>query len=257
MSRLHGSKDFWIGALRAEGAAFRAAVAEAPPDTPVLSCPEWTVADLVRHLGARLRLGRALVGRAAPSAPARRRRPATRADRRRPVELVAATSTTGSIDAARRARPGGCRPGTGRRSQDGGVLAAPDGARDGGPPLGRPDGDRGRPSRSRRSSPPTGSTEVLDTWLPAGRRRADGEWHGHGRSSSPPTPARSGTSGCAARASPCWTPTRSSTTDAHPRGRTRDRHRQRPAAGPLRPGRLRRAGGPAATRHLIDGLRVG
>ncbi|GAB2946001.1 maleylpyruvate isomerase family mycothiol-dependent enzyme [Micromonospora polyrhachis] len=50
MSRPHGSKDFWIGALRVEGPAFRAAVAEAPPDTPVLSCPGWTVTDLVRHL---------------------------------------------------------------------------------------------------------------------------------------------------------------------------------------------------------------
>jgi uncharacterized protein (TIGR03083 family) len=50
MSKVHGSKDFWVGALRAEGSAFRAAVAEAPPDTPVLSCPGWTVIDLADHL---------------------------------------------------------------------------------------------------------------------------------------------------------------------------------------------------------------
>ncbi|MFC7547304.1 maleylpyruvate isomerase family mycothiol-dependent enzyme [Plantactinospora sp. GCM10030261] len=50
MSRLHGTKDFWIAALRAEGPAFHAAVAEAPPDTPVLSCPDWNVNDLVLHL---------------------------------------------------------------------------------------------------------------------------------------------------------------------------------------------------------------
>ena len=50
MSRLHGTKDFWIGALRAEGPAFAAAVAEAPPETPVLSCPGWTVDDLTLHL---------------------------------------------------------------------------------------------------------------------------------------------------------------------------------------------------------------
>ncbi|ASW56904.1 maleylpyruvate isomerase family mycothiol-dependent enzyme [Plantactinospora sp. KBS50] len=50
MSRLHGTKDFWIGALRAEGPAFRAAVAEAPPETPVPSCPGWTTDDLARHL---------------------------------------------------------------------------------------------------------------------------------------------------------------------------------------------------------------
>ncbi|MFI1192946.1 maleylpyruvate isomerase family mycothiol-dependent enzyme [Micromonospora sp. NPDC020750] len=51
MSRLHGTKDFWIGALRAEGPAFAAAVAEAPPETPVLSCPGWTITDLTLHLG--------------------------------------------------------------------------------------------------------------------------------------------------------------------------------------------------------------
>ena len=50
MSRLHGTKDFWIGALRTEGPAFAAAVAEAPPETPVLSCPGWTVSDLAHHL---------------------------------------------------------------------------------------------------------------------------------------------------------------------------------------------------------------
>lgn len=52
MSRLHGTKDFWIGALRTEGLAFRAAAAEAPPDTPVLSCPDWTMTDLVQHLAS-------------------------------------------------------------------------------------------------------------------------------------------------------------------------------------------------------------
>lgn len=52
MSRLHGTKDFWIAALRVEGPAFRAAVAEAEPDAPVPSCPDWTVTDLVHHLGS-------------------------------------------------------------------------------------------------------------------------------------------------------------------------------------------------------------
>ncbi|GAA1887785.1 maleylpyruvate isomerase family mycothiol-dependent enzyme [Asanoa iriomotensis] len=51
MTRLHGSKDFWLGGLRAESAAFGAAVAQAPPDAPVPSCPGWTIGDLVQHLG--------------------------------------------------------------------------------------------------------------------------------------------------------------------------------------------------------------
>lgn len=52
MNRYGIGKDFWLSALRAEGAAFLAAVSE--PDTltrPVPSCPDWTVGDLSRHLG--------------------------------------------------------------------------------------------------------------------------------------------------------------------------------------------------------------
>ena len=53
MSRIHGTKDFWLAALRVEGSAFLAAVS----DPGVLSaqapsCPDWNVGDLVRHLGA-------------------------------------------------------------------------------------------------------------------------------------------------------------------------------------------------------------
>ncbi|MBO0869625.1 MAG: maleylpyruvate isomerase family mycothiol-dependent enzyme [Micromonosporaceae bacterium] len=51
MSRLLGSKDFWLGGVRAEGAAFREAVRGADLAAPVPSCPEWTVGDLVAHLG--------------------------------------------------------------------------------------------------------------------------------------------------------------------------------------------------------------
>lgn len=71
MSRLHGGKDFWIGALRTEGPAFHAAISEAPPDTPVLSCPGWTITDLTHHLGALYGWARALLERGGtePSRP--------------------------------------------------------------------------------------------------------------------------------------------------------------------------------------------
>jgi uncharacterized protein (TIGR03083 family) len=53
VSRIHGTKDFWLAALRAEGAAFLAAVSEpGVVSASVPSCPNWTVGDLVRHLGA-------------------------------------------------------------------------------------------------------------------------------------------------------------------------------------------------------------
>lgn len=52
MTRLHGTKDFWIAALRTEGPAFRDALAGAAPDSAVPSCPDWTSRDLVHHLGS-------------------------------------------------------------------------------------------------------------------------------------------------------------------------------------------------------------
>lgn len=45
------SKDGWLTALRQEGTAFRAALTEAEPSAPVPSCPEWTVRNLVSHVG--------------------------------------------------------------------------------------------------------------------------------------------------------------------------------------------------------------
>lgn len=54
MSRVHGKpgKEFWLAALRHEGAAFRAAVSVDGLTQPVPTCPNWTVEDLVAHLGS-------------------------------------------------------------------------------------------------------------------------------------------------------------------------------------------------------------
>jgi len=52
MGKPHGTKDFWLAALRADGAAFRAAVGqEGALGHQVPSCPEWTVGALAYHLG--------------------------------------------------------------------------------------------------------------------------------------------------------------------------------------------------------------
>jgi len=52
-ARVHGSKEFWQAGLRAEGSAFLAAVNEPGAlARRVPSCPDWTVGELVRHLGA-------------------------------------------------------------------------------------------------------------------------------------------------------------------------------------------------------------
>jgi uncharacterized protein (TIGR03083 family) len=51
MSKPHFNKEFWVAGLRAEGAAFRATVGQdGALALPVPSCPDWTVEDLVRHL---------------------------------------------------------------------------------------------------------------------------------------------------------------------------------------------------------------
>ncbi len=51
MSKPHGTKDLWLSGLRAEAAAFGTAVGQDDVlDRPVPSCPEWQVADLVLHM---------------------------------------------------------------------------------------------------------------------------------------------------------------------------------------------------------------
>jgi uncharacterized protein (TIGR03083 family) len=52
MSKPHGNKEFWLAGLRTEAAAFRAAACqEGALAAPAPSCPGWTVLDLVHHLG--------------------------------------------------------------------------------------------------------------------------------------------------------------------------------------------------------------
>ncbi|HET9519208.1 MAG TPA: maleylpyruvate isomerase family mycothiol-dependent enzyme [Actinoplanes sp.] len=71
MNRLHATKDFWLAALRADGPALLAAATEAGPDTPVPSCPGWTMADLVEHVGATLHFVRVLAPRGVTDKPQR------------------------------------------------------------------------------------------------------------------------------------------------------------------------------------------
>lgn len=52
VSRIPAGKEFWLAALRADGAAFLASASEAGVLTrTVPSCPDWTIGDLTRHLG--------------------------------------------------------------------------------------------------------------------------------------------------------------------------------------------------------------
>jgi uncharacterized protein (TIGR03083 family) len=46
-----GSKEFWLASVREDAIAFRTVAAEADLSAPVPTCPGWSVLDLVRHLG--------------------------------------------------------------------------------------------------------------------------------------------------------------------------------------------------------------
>lgn len=74
MTRTLGNKDLWLTALRAEGPAIRAAFEEAASgeaglSTKVPSCPGWTMLDLIHHLGTMYGSVRSHVSRGVTSRP--------------------------------------------------------------------------------------------------------------------------------------------------------------------------------------------
>lgn len=74
MTRTQGNKDLWLAAMRADGPATQAAFEEAVSredglSTSVPSCPGWTMLDLVGHLAAMYRSVRSHVSRGVTSRP--------------------------------------------------------------------------------------------------------------------------------------------------------------------------------------------
>ncbi|HEY0889973.1 MAG TPA: maleylpyruvate isomerase family mycothiol-dependent enzyme [Nocardioides sp.] len=67
MTRL--SAGGYLDHIRSESARFRAALAACDPDAPVPSCPEWTAADLLWHLGGEVQHFWNWVVRHRPEAP--------------------------------------------------------------------------------------------------------------------------------------------------------------------------------------------
>ncbi|MEU8049546.1 MULTISPECIES: maleylpyruvate isomerase family mycothiol-dependent enzyme [Micromonospora] len=176
MSRLHGTKDFWIGALRTEGPAFAAAVAEAPPETPVLSCPGWTITDLTVHLGEVYTWVNTIVTTGGTTRPERPSVPAAPPAGTSAVEFwqqaydrLMATfdgldPETPTWNWAPQPKKAGFWPRrmaheTSVHRWDAQLAIA-----------------AGEPIEAKLAA--DGVSEVLDTWLPAGRRKATGQWHG-------------------------------------------------------------------------------
>ncbi|WP_446217122.1 maleylpyruvate isomerase family mycothiol-dependent enzyme [Micromonospora sp. IBHARD004] len=174
MSRLHGTKDFWIGALRTEGPAFAAAVAEAPAETPVLSCPGWTVSDLTLHLAGVYHWVSSFVATGSTNPPPRPSGEPTAGVtplqlwQQRYDQLMTIFEGLDPEAPAWNWAPQPKKAGfwprrlaheTAVHRWDAQLAIAA-----GGPVEAKLAAD--------------GVSEVLDTWLPAGRRRTPGQWHG-------------------------------------------------------------------------------
>lgn len=66
---VQGSKESWLESLRADANTFREVAAEADLAAAVPTCPEWTVLDLVHHLGGLYRWISAHAGRGVTDRP--------------------------------------------------------------------------------------------------------------------------------------------------------------------------------------------
>jgi uncharacterized protein (TIGR03083 family) len=178
MNRLHATKDFWLAALRADGPALWDAVSETGPDVPVPARVGLTVADLAHHLTSLLPWVRATVTRGVTDRPPAPEEPAP-ADRlewsetldllRR--ELTGTIETLEALDpdfAAWNWAPQPKRAGFWHRRIAHEIS------------VHRWDAESaaGRATPIETKLAADGVSEVLDTWLPAGRRGGPTDLHG-------------------------------------------------------------------------------
>jgi uncharacterized protein (TIGR03083 family) len=176
MNRLHATKDFWLAALRADGPALQDAVTETGPDVAVPSCPGWTVADLVEHLTSLLRWVRESVARGVTTKPDDRVTPVPRPDWPDALDGLRRelTGTSETLDALDPEFPAWTWPAQARKAGFWQRRMAHEVS------VHRWDAElaAGRPTPIETKLAADGVNEVLDTWLPAGRRKGSTEMHG-------------------------------------------------------------------------------
>ena len=176
MNRLHATKDFWLAALRADGPALRDAVAEAGPDAAVPGCPEWAVADLVEHLTSVLRWVRESVSRGVITKPDPRSVPEPRPDWPDALEGLRRelTGTIETLDALDPEFPAWTWPAQAKKAGFWHRRMAHEVS------VHRWDAEAavGRPTAIETKLAADGVNEILDTWLPAGRRKEPTELQG-------------------------------------------------------------------------------
>ena len=176
MNRLHASKDFWLAALRADSPALQDAVAQAGPDATVPSCPGWTVGALVEHLTGVLHFVRETTPRGVTThpqaAPVVQPSPSwdEALDRLR-RELTGTIETLEALEAdfpAWNWAPQAKNAGFWHRRMAHEVS------------VHRWDAEAaaGRPVPIETKLAADGVSEVLDTWLPAGKRQGPTDLHG-------------------------------------------------------------------------------
>jgi len=176
MSRLHATKDFWLAALRADSPALQAALEEAGPGTAVPSCPGWTVADLTEHLTVLLHWVREVATRGSTDRPAERVPPEPRpawpeALQGLQRELAATHAALEAADAAAPAWNWAPQPKVAAFWQRRMAHEISVHRWDAENALGR-----ATPVEAKLAA--DGVNEVLDTYLPAGRRRGPTDLHG-------------------------------------------------------------------------------
>jgi uncharacterized protein (TIGR03083 family) len=176
MNRLHATKDFWLAALRADGPVLQDAVAETGPDAAVPSCPGRTVADLVEHLTVLLRWVRASVVRGVTAKPDDQVTPEPRPDWPDALDGLRRelTGTIETLDALDPEFPAWTWPAQAKKAGFWHRRMAHEIS------VHRWDAESaaGRPTQIETKLAADGVSEVLDTWLPAGRRRSPGDMHG-------------------------------------------------------------------------------
>ena len=176
MNRLHATKDFWLAALRADGPALRDAVAEAGPAAVVPPCPGWTTADLVEHLTSLLRWVRETVPRGVVTRPQDRVVPSPRPQWDDALDGLnrELTGTIETLDAVDPEFPAWTWPAQAKKAGFWHRRMAHEIS------VHRWDAEAavGRPAAIETKLAADGVTEILDTWLPAGRRREPTELQG-------------------------------------------------------------------------------
>jgi uncharacterized protein (TIGR03083 family) len=167
----------WLTELQADGAAFHAAVAEADPNADVPSCPGWTVSHLIHHLGSNYRYVHEHVVRGVTTAPERPLKSILdephAADQLTwfDEQLAAVLGTLDALDPETPAwnwAPAAKRAAFWQRRMAHETTIH---RWDAQMAIGRVD-----PIEARLAA--DGVAEVLDTWVPAGRRAVEGDFAG-------------------------------------------------------------------------------